>query len=552
MYRAWRSALVVICFAVAVVLVGAPLAAWPQVVRLPAVLVPALALAVLVLRPWRWTESAWDALSVWVPAPRVIWSGAAALGLLLFWIVLTRFQSGEINGVDFTVYFDRPCFQTVLGRPLLVETADYQVFSHRSAFAHHAYWGMLPLCSLYAIGASPLWLLAISVVAVVAGAVHILRISQTLGVGGVLATVTALAFALNDNTARALNYGFHPEVLYAWFVPWMLDAGLRGKRRSFIVATLACVSVKEDAFMLLLAASVTLGLHRWDRMNRLDRAVFTLAPVALGLANLGIYYGYVVPALTDDGRLMYGHFWANYGPTPLKALAGMMAHPWQLLMETLTSGFFQTVILPHLFLPLIGWRWMVGVVPIVVIYSASADEQLRRFGIYYAIVLVPFLVIGASTGASTVARWLVPQPRRASFAAAALVLLGALLVGSGNRGYSLRPWRGETVAVADALARLAGEPIVLVQSGLYPHASYDARVQLLTPETLLSPQHAGAAVLIAPKAGAYPFQPGDLDGLGLHPMFELPAGVLAVRAPAIPRHPMRKDGHQRHHRSDHP
>jgi hypothetical protein len=62
--------------------------------------------------------------------------------------------------------------------------------------------------------------------------VHAGRIVQCLGGGGLLSTATALAFVLNDNTARTLNYGCHPEVLYAWFIPWMIEAGLRGRRRS--------------------------------------------------------------------------------------------------------------------------------------------------------------------------------------------------------------------------------------------------------------------------------------------------------------------------------
>ncbi len=203
------------------VLVGAPLIGWPEVVRLPAIVVPGLLLAAVATRPWRWHESTFQVLDRWEPSRRLVWSSALIAALVLFWIVLTRFQSGEINAVDFTIYFDRPCFQTVHGRPLWVETTDDPRFAHRSQFADHAYWGMLPLCSLYAIHPSPLWLLAISVVAVVMGAVHIVRIMRYLGAGGVLASATALAFVLNDNTARTLNYGFHPEVLYAWFVPWM-------------------------------------------------------------------------------------------------------------------------------------------------------------------------------------------------------------------------------------------------------------------------------------------------------------------------------------------
>ncbi len=532
----------------AAVLVGAPLVGWPRVVRLPAVLVPALLVAVVILRPWRWAESEWQAVEAWTPSVPAVRTGAVVVGLTLFWFVLTRFQSGEINGVDFTVYFDRPCLQTIQGRPLLVETADFPEFSQRSGLEHHAYWGMFPICSLYALGATPLWLLALSVIAVTLGAIHVLRIMQHLGAGGVLATVTAVAFVLNDNTARALNYGFHPEVLYAWFIPWMLEAGLRRNRRQFVCAAVASILVKEDAAMLLFAACVALGLHGFRLMNRVDRVVFLLLPVALALANLGLYYGYVAPAIAAGGVPAYANFWANYGPTPLRALVGMMSHPGRVLADSVSSGFFRLVMLPHLFLPVLAWRWMLGIVPIVAIYGAALDPQLHAFGIYYAIPLVPFLVIGASTGALVLARRVAVCGRRAALVAATAVLLGALVVGSGNRGYSLRPWRAEIAAMPEALARLADEKVVLVQSGLYPHAGYDARIQLLTPETFARSRDEGAAVLIAPAIGGYPFGPDDLDRIGRLPTIRpVPGGLLAVRIPlAAPRAPETKSHRKPH------
>ena len=55
---------------------------------------------------------------------------------------------------------------------------------------------------------------------------------------------------------------------------------------------------------------------------------------------------------------------------------------------------------------------------------------------------------------------------------------------------------------------------MLVQSGLYPHAGYEERVQLLTPEALLETQNAGVAVLLAPAISAYPFQSEDRAWLG--------------------------------------
>lgn len=543
-----RLRLALIGAGVLLVLVAAPLLGWPPVVRLPAVLLPALVAALLVVRP---SPAGGSVLADadWQPSSRAVRAAAVLVGLLLFWYVLTRFRSGEINAVDFTVYYDRPCFQTAHGRPLFVEVSDTPALSHRSELADHAYWGMLLVCLPYVLHPTPLWLHALSAIAIAAGAVYVLRILQRLGVGGVLASASAIAFLLNDNTARTLNYGFHPEVLYAWFVPWLIEAGLRGARRSFLAATLACLLVKEDACFPLFAAAVALALNRYRAMSPGDRALFLVVPPAIGLANLGAYYRWVVPMLTGQARPAYAHFWGNYGDTPASAMVGMLRHPWTVLAAATGSGIFKTL-QPHLFLPLVGWRWAVGLFPLVALYGASANEQVRAFGIYYAIVLVPFLVIATAMGALSLIRRFFVHGRNAQLAAAAIVLLGALLVGSGSRGYSLRPWRKEVAAVPDALARLRDEPVVLVQSGLFPHAGYDERVELLTPETLQDPGHAGAVVLLAHHLGAYPFHHHSLAPLfGLPPMAGLPPGLMAVRIDRPPPPPTVTDlvPHRRRH-----
>jgi hypothetical protein len=238
--------------------------------------------------------------------------------------------------------------------------------------------------------------------------------------------------------------------------------------------------------------------------------------------------------LSGDRRPTYAHFWGNYGDTPWLALAGMLADPGRVAAGLASSGLLQ-VLTPHLLLPLRGWRWSLGTLPIVAIYGASANEQLRAFGIYYSIVLVPFLVVAAAVGARALARRFAPDLAKAELLAAAAVVLGALLVGSGSRGYSFRPWKAEVTAMPDALHRLADEPMVLVQSGLFPHAGYDERFRLLTPETLNDPRHAAAVVLFAPRVSAYPFTaPRLAENLaGLPAIGGLPDGLFAVRLPDL-------------------
>ena len=508
------------------VIVLSPLTGMFPVVRLSAVLAPLLLVGALGARPFSWRAPDWERLLHWQPSRRAVLIGATTSGILLGWIVLTRFFSAEINGVDFTIYFDRPLYQTAHGRPLFVETTDDPRFAQLTHLAVHAYWLLLPLSALYLLHATPIWLLALSVLAPVVGAVHVLRIGQRLRFGGLLSVATAVVFLFNDNTARALNYGFHPEILYCWFVPWLLHAALRGARRSFLVAVVLCVLVKEDALFPLLASSIALALTRGREYTTRERLLFLVAPPALALANLAIYYSLVVPALAPGGQVMYSYFWDNYGATPIDALGGMLARPWQVVASVANSGLLRHVLLPYLFLPLIGWRWAIGTLPLVLVYSASAAGQVRDFGIYYSIVLVPFYTIAAAQGARTLANR-VPRPALATGGLAFVMVIAALAIGN---GYSLRPWKPQVAAMSHAMAALADERVVLVQSGLYPHAGYDARVKILTHATLDDPSNHGAALLLAEEISTYPLGRQEWEALfSLPQIADLPAGMVAVR-----------------------
>ncbi len=528
-----RRALTAVWIAALAAVVVAPLAGWPAVLRVGAVLTAASAASTVIVRPWTWSPADWDRLADWRPSPREVLAGSVAVGLVLFWIVLARFESGETNAVDFTVYFDRPSFQTAHGRPLFVETADVPGFSHQTELAVHAYWAMIPIGCLYLIAATPYWLLALSVIAVVVGAVYMLRITARIGLGGLVGCACALAFVLNDNTARALNYGFHPELLYAWFIPWMIDAAGRGARGSFVAAAIGCVLVKEDAVMPLFAVAVALALWRRSETPATDRALFAAMPVALALVNLVLYVKVVLPRVAAGGVLSYSSFWAHYGATPFRAAVAMLQDPAGMTWQTITSGFLTRVLPPHLFLPLIGWRWSIGIVPTVVVYSASINPRLRAFGLYYAIVLVPFLVLAAAAGAMSVTNRLFRSAGRAQGAAACLLVGGALLTTVVENGYSVRPWRREIRAVPVAIGALGRDRPILVQSALYPHAGYDPHVRLLTLDAVHDAPDR-TAILLARGLSAYPLTRGDLDALlRLDPIAPLPSGLVAVAAPRL-------------------
>jgi len=496
------TTIVVLVIALAAgVIVGSPVFGWFPVVRVSIVMWAILLAGMCAARPWRWRSDQWSRVASWSPTAGSVTWGFLLLGIVLWWLVYSRFQAGGIDAVDFTVYFDRPLYQTSVGRPLWVESTDDPRFEHLTHLAVHGYWILPPLSLLYRIHPSPMWLLAVSAAAVTAGAFYVFRIVESLD-SPALGVAAAIGFVFNSNTARALNYGFHPEILYAWFVPWAIQAGLRRRPLSFSLAILGCVMVKEDAIFPLMGVSVALALTSGRAMNPRRRLMYLITPPALALINLSLFYGWVVPKLAPESTVMYSYFWETSGATPYEALVGLLSHPGRLLTGALTSGFFTLVLASHWYLPLLGWRWIIGLLPLVLVYGASDNDQIRRFGIYYGVPLVPFLSIGAAAGARTITRWL-PQRAVGTCLAGVLVIASALSYGL---GYSLRPWKYELRAVPEALARLQDRHTVLVQGGLYPHAGYADRVQLLTEHALRGVENDQAVMLLATRGSAYPLK----------------------------------------------
>lgn len=527
--RAGVVGLAITCGLALTLIVASPVLGWFPVVRMSAIFAALLIAGCWAARPWCWTNEQWTRAAAWVPSRWAMLSGFAVLSALLWWLVYSRFQAGGIDAVDFTVYFDRPLYQTSQGRPHFVESTNEPRFAQLTHLAVHGYWLLVPISVVYRIYASPLWLLSLSVAAVAAGAFYIYRIVERGGAAAVVAAAAAFAFAFDGNTARALNYGFHAEILYAWFVPWAIYAGLRGARTEFLLAVLACLMVKEDAIFPLFAVSVALALIGGRAMSPGDRVIFLLAPTVLALVNLAGFYLWVVPRLSPDGQVMHANFWSTLGATPYEALLWPLRHPLRMMVAAATSGFFTLVLVSHWYLPVLGWRWIIGLLPFVVIYAVSDNAQIRGFGIYYSLPAIPFLTIGTAVGARRLISWFRPGPR-AEIAAAAVVLVTTVSTGL---GYSLRPWKYELKAVPEALVRLHGYEEVLVQGGLYPHAGYDGHVQLLTPHDLRAREGKRVAILLGTRGSTYPLKQHEWKCLADLPSVpRMPDGLLAI--PATP------------------
>ena len=111
-----RRGALLICAICATLIVAAPLVGWPAVSRLPGFLVPTCVALAFVLRPWRWTHDTWQEIEQFQPSAGFVRRFAVVVGLLLMWVVWTRFQSGDINAVDFTGVFRSSLFSDRRGQ----------------------------------------------------------------------------------------------------------------------------------------------------------------------------------------------------------------------------------------------------------------------------------------------------------------------------------------------------------------------------------------------------------------------------------------------------
>jgi len=86
--------------------------------------------------------------------------------------------------------------------------------------------------------------------------------------------------------------GFHPEVLYAWFIPWMIHAGVRRRWRSFLIAALLVFSLSphrnpgtSDTIAMFVLATVLIAAGfaawRWWKLRQLESMLAQLAPTDL-------------------------------------------------------------------------------------------------------------------------------------------------------------------------------------------------------------------------------------------------------------------------------
>ena len=493
-------------------------------------LTPVLGFALLLLVPaWIFRRSRVALLQrlllrpVRISGRRVLF-GCTVLTVLLFRFLLSRFHGLQINGWDFSM-FDLAIEEASRG------TILYSVFFGQSYLAVHASYVLFLLVPLYWIARSPYWLLGIQGLALASATGVGFLAARRILKDDLAALMLALGLFLNSYTAKIAQYAFHVEVFYPLT---LLLAALGLLRRSwllFLVGVVLSMAVKEDAVLALtgLALLVVVARREWT---------WAAAAALVGGVGFAIAHFLVMPhfAAGAPGEPWYSAMWGHYGPTPLKAASAMLAQPWEVGKDVVKSGL-PDLLEPFLFLPLIGWEWLLAAAPASLVYATASGDQLSRFNLYYSAPVLGFLFLGAALGLSRTvnrmrrSRGVLPRRRRLRMGAAIFFLVCAF-DGPSYRFTDEKPQRAEIRRLVRSAP--SGIPIH-VQGSLLPHAGYSPA---LRPLARIDPFPVRCALLLDPGSNPYPFQRREIQrliaGLKRHSGYtvtETAAGlVLAIPA----------------------
>src|SRR5207342_34065 len=98
--------------------------------------------------------------------------------------------------------------------------------------------------------------------------------------------------------------------------------------------------------------------------------------------------------------------YSSYGNTPLSVAWGMVAHPFDTLGNVLSRENFQLLVYlfaPVLFLPFLSPRYLLPVLPLLVLYLAGDVSAATRYG-PQAVAITAFIFLSAPRGLSRLGR----------------------------------------------------------------------------------------------------------------------------------------------------
>jgi uncharacterized membrane protein len=304
------------------------------------------------------------------------------------------------------------------------ESVDGTLVSH---FGVHFSPTLLVLLPFFALWPSPIVLMVAQIVGVGLAPVPLYamlrrRVTQGAALLFSLALLLVPVFAWSGY-ADFRDASFLPVLLLA--TAWAMD----GRQWIWLgLFGLGALGMREDAGIALVAlAAFALASRQGARL-------------ALILAVVGVAWHLLIPTfamrafrapgLATDPRAFFAHAFGQWGPTPARALAGVLAHPAELvraLTRPEAGRYVYALLLPLLLLPpLFDWAALVAL-PGLAANLLAAPPVMRSTLQPYALVPLAFLALAVARAAARLAGRAPEVERPASALALGWIVLAGVL-----------------------------------------------------------------------------------------------------------------------------
>ena len=309
------------------------------------------------------------------------WPEAALAVLVTCWSIefvrlpMLRYDRFGTFGFDLGIY-DQGTWLLSRGKDPFVTIRGLELFGH------HANIFLLFLVPFYRLGAGPIFLLVVQVLAQASGAVAIFMLARDL-LKSKWAGVAMAAVLLLNPTYQWLTWEFfHPDAVAIGPLLFAYWAARNRRWRWFTFAAVLTVICKED----LALAVALLGLIVLFRGDRRRGAIVAVASTAYFFFATRV----LIPWQNGIGPF-YDNFFGDLGNSPTKVAYSVVRHPvntWHLATEHDRKSWYWNMLAPWAFFPLLDLRALAIAAGAIFINVVSSFPYTRDYRFHYSAIVV--------------------------------------------------------------------------------------------------------------------------------------------------------------------
>ena len=269
-------------------------------------------------------------------------------------------------------------------------------------FGHHANFILLAFVPFYWLGAGPIFLLVVQVLAQASGAVALYLLARDLLRSRWAGVAIATAFLLNPTNQWLTWEFFHPDAVAIGPLLFAYWAARAGRWRWFTAAAVLALLCKEDVALAL----VVLGLILVFRGHRRRGLVVAMLSAAWFLFCTRV----LIPWQNGIGPF-YDTFFGDLGKSPTEVVYNSIRHPsetWTLATADDRRTWYWKMLAPWGLLPLLDLGALLIAGPMIFVNVLTAFPYTRDYRFHYSALVL----CGTAVATVEAIAWISRQARR--------------------------------------------------------------------------------------------------------------------------------------------